>query len=74
MSALLPRRIMLPPQGDVSRLLPHEARERLRAAYCTEPHLPLGESDIRMARIERVTCEIRAAYPHLYREVTARTS
>lgn len=74
MTALLPRRLIMPPQDQVAGVLPYEARERLRAAYNTEPFFGPGESPRRTAAIERITRDVKAAYPHLFRETAVRTS
>ena len=62
------RKLLWP--GQVSTLLPREARAALRAAYEVQPGLPLGESVARTGAIEMESIRIRVLYPQFFREDT----
>ncbi len=62
-----PARRLLHP-GQVSVVLPREARAALQAASEVEPHKGRGESQLRNETIARETARIRSTYPGFFRQ------
>lgn len=50
-----------------SRLLPEDAREALQRAATADATIPIGESPLRIARIDRTVRGIKEKYPRYFK-------